>query len=176
MAGIRADEPRSLLVRAVRRGAISAVAELACTALAFAVRRPATRAQVVAFGSGVGSVEALYVLALGIAHPADQQTLDQWRTARQHSLVVDQFVLLERSIAMTSHIASRGILSTALHDHPRPARLITALALFTLADAVAAYGHSANWNWLDPQVARHTQTFYTTIAALETYLYHRWST
>ncbi|MGW7682039.1 hypothetical protein ACWGID_14945 [Kribbella sp. NPDC054772] len=168
---------RSMLAHAAQRGAISAAAELGCTALAFAVRRPSAPGQVVAFGAGVGGIEALYVLALGIAHPADPETLNQWRTVRQHSLVVDQFVLIERSVAMTSHIASRGLLSTALHTpgRARARRIATSLALFTLADTVAAYGHLANWNWLDPRVARRTHAFYTTIATLESYLYHHWT-
>ena len=163
---------RPALLDAVRRGAISAATELGCSALVFAVRQPSGRRQVMAFGAGAGGAEALYVLALGIAHPADAQSLEQWRAARQESLVADQFVLIERTLAMVSHIASRGIVSTS---GSRPGRLSVALALFTVADAVAAYGHASGWKWLDPRVARRTHAFYAAVAGLESYLFRRWS-
>jgi hypothetical protein len=156
----------------VRHGAISAATELGCSALVFAVRQPPGRRQAVAFGAGAGGAEALYVLALGIVHPADAQSLEQWRAGRQQSLIVDQFVLIERTVAMVSHIASRGIVSTS---GSRPGRLSAALALFTIADAVAAYGHAVGWKWLDPRVARRTHAFYAAVAGLESYLFRRWS-
>ncbi|MEV4260515.1 hypothetical protein [Kribbella sp. NPDC049584] len=163
---------RPALIEAVRRGAISAVTELGCSALVFAVRQPPGGKQAVAFGAGAGGAEALYVLALGIAHPADAQGLEQWRAGRQQSLIVDQFVLIERTVAMVSHIASRGIVSTS---GSRPGRLSAGLVLFTVADAVAAYGHAAGWKWMDPRVARRTHAFYAAVAALESYLFRRWS-
>lgn len=173
----RPSSRHDLIGSAACQGAVSAAAELGCSALVFAVRHPAGPRQAIAFGAGAGGIEALFVLALSYTHTPDLKSVEQWRASRQQSLVVDQFVLIERALAMLSHIAVRGMLSTALSapNGARSRRLLAAMALFTLGDSVAAYGKAARWNWLEPRAARRTHAFYAAAAAVESYLFWQWT-
>jgi hypothetical protein len=142
MAALRGDPIRFRWAASACDGAISALAELLPALMCFAVRQPQRNREVLAVGAGAGPTEALYVLVLALTHPPDPDNVASWEREQGRSVLVRQFVLFERSIAFASHMASRGLVALALNGSRvmRPKALLTALALFTLADSLAVYG------------------------------------
>lgn len=156
-------------------GLLSGLAELVPAGILLTLRQPRTVREATAFGAGAGSAEVLYVLSLSVISKPDPESVALWQQGRNASLLVRHFVLAERAVALLSHTGSRGMLWLACREqgaHKVPMALWT-LALFTLADGVASFGHRRQWAWLEVKTARRVQAFYAIIAGVELLVYAR---
>ena len=130
--------------QAALAGAVSGLAELGFAALFLAWLR-LRLTDILAFGVGIGALEAVWVLfegwvtslVEGPAGPLGPETL----------LVYP----LERVLAMTLHAATRLLVYVALHDW-RPGLLLVPLLVFILADGGASLVEPSGWRWEDPLV------------------------
>jgi len=164
--GVREAHPR----RAILQGLLSAAVELSVAAVYLHAWKGASLAEVLAFGGGAGSAEALYVLGRGILQRSrDPQREAAWARAAAVSLCVRYTVPLERFFALVGHAGSRGLVYVGLHAS-RPLGIVSwvvALALFSAVDAVATYGHLRGWDWNDPARCRRAHLFFSSSSVIE---------
>jgi hypothetical protein len=155
---------------AALQGLISAVTELGAVAIYFATRAPVSLAELIAFGAGAGSAEAVYVLSIGIFGPAvDPDKLRAWVRGATVSWCVRYAVPIERLFALIGHIGARGLVYVAVM-HSSPLGLLWGLAavlLFTAIDAVAVYGHLKKWQWHDPTTCRRAHSYFAALGLAE---------
>jgi hypothetical protein len=151
-------------VRAAALGVISAVAELGAAQTWVALNDPPER-DVLAFGAGASSMEALSLLGYGVASggPSDDH-LGSWAEGARHSRLVRHSLFAERFSATVLHVASRSLVAIGIRRR-RPAAVVLPALLFAAVDGVASYGHAAGWIWVDPATARR---FYAFLAAVNT--------
>lgn len=142
-------------------GIVSAVTELgaaACFLWSAKLRLP----DVLAFGVGIGTFEALFTVLLGWL-----EGLDGVVTSPGHRFAfVGGFFLLERLLALIGHTASRVLLYIGLcQKWLLPAFL--SVVLFSLVDGAAAYGILAKWDWDDAGLLMRFYLFLAAAVGLE---------
>jgi hypothetical protein len=172
-------QPGSVRGAAVLQGLVSAILELgfaaaylATAAAAFAVDFDVI--DIVGFGVGAGSAEAGYVLWLGVFGPKpNEDELAAWVRGARVSWCVRYSVPVERLFALIGHTGSRGLIALALFGPGSLAWVwaVLAVALFALVDGVAVYGHQQQWQWHDPPVCRHAQSFFALVSLVEIVLF-----
>jgi len=155
-------------MRAVALGFLSAACELGLAAASIAWLLPGgTVEHGVAFGAGAGGIEVLFLLAIAmrpgkvISTPAagapEEVSPDTFRTRWTF--------IVERATALFGHAASRGLVWVSLRGQ-LIAGLI-ALVLFAAVDAVATYGTSAKWDWLEARTWRRFYGYASAVALIE---------
>lgn len=140
-------------------GFVSAAAELGIAA-AFLRGRRLRVPDVLAFGAGIGSFEAAFVLGpflLGVVF-APSETAP--------GLATTLLVLAERAITLVGHVASRVLVYEAVAGG-RPLAGIVALVLFVAVDGTATHGSNAGWEWKDPAVHGGFLAFCAVVGAIE---------
>jgi len=155
---------------AALQGLISAITELGAVAVYFATLASVSLTELIAFGAGAGSAEAVYVLSMGVfGPPVDPDKLQAWVRGAAVSWCVRYAVPIERLFALIGHIGARGLVYVALM-HRGPLGLLwglTAVLLFTAIDAVAVYGHLKKWQWHDPTTCRRAHSFFAALSLAE---------
>lgn len=154
---------QTVVVKSAISGLLSASTELGAAGVYLWMRDYKTLMEVVAFGIGAGSAEALYVLCLSLFMRADPKDEKAWAQAATNSLWVRYTVPLERFLASIGHIGSRGLVWLGLMSTSLLNTLWfwgLALVLFTAVDGVAAYGLRQKWNWSDPTTCRFSHLYF----------------
>jgi hypothetical protein len=92
--------------------------------------------------------------------------VEVWERGARASLCVRYSVPIERLVAGSGHLSSRGLLFTSLKLSLHTALFPSTAALFfiSITDGAAYYGHLDKWNWSDPGVCR---AFHGALAAVE---------
>jgi uncharacterized membrane protein YhfC len=137
-------EGMSLWVVAITNGLVSGITELGAALLAFLYLKQLSLSEVIAFGIGVGAIEAFLVAAPG-SHPLRgtkleesvqrlEQRVDEL-SGRSRFFHVEILGVVERILATGIHIGTRGLVYVAYRTgFVVPA--IIALAVFVLADGI----------------------------------------
>jgi hypothetical protein len=163
-----------LLEWAAVRGLVSALSELALSAIYLAYFLPMWSGQnVIAFGVGVSSAEILFLLMIIIIHRLahrSQTKDDRPSMAPKGPLCIRYSFLIERFGALTLHVGSRCLVFISLWQHEAWVG-IWALVSFTLVDSLAAYGKLRNWNWLDPHICRRFYGIVLSVGASDLVLF-----
>jgi hypothetical protein len=142
-------------------GFLSAAAELGMAAL-FLRRARLSLPDVLAFGVGIGSFEAVWALGEGFLELADARAL----TLANTLAIASGWFLLERALTLVSHTADRLLVYAAL-ARCRPLPAVVAVGLFTLCDGVASYGVLAGWDWENPLIRAGITLFLAALAVVE---------
>lgn len=159
----------STRLQAVLAGLLSALVELAAAAVYLVNWPNASLIEVFSFGVGAGSVEAVYVLILGLFYKDREVDIVEWEEGAVASLCVRYMAPIERFFALIGHIGSRGLIYAALQTAGVGKSLIWifAVALFAGVDGVAAYGVMRRWNWASPPICRRAHLFFACVSTIE---------
>jgi hypothetical protein len=145
--------------QATINGLISALTELG--AAAWFLRRAQLRwADILAFGVAIGAFEVFVVLWLVWLEWLDGPP------AGSLPPIFELDLLVQRSIAMMGHVASRVLVYVGLRMRWLLPALI-AVTLFSLVDGVADYSLVARWDWSDPKVITGYYLFAGIVSAVE---------
>jgi hypothetical protein len=154
-------------------GLNSAGWELGMAVLFLHGRRLST-ANVLAFGTGIGAFEVLFLGGLGLLEGLGTE---ENVTAGPTGVLVWLNFMVERGLTLIGHVASRVLIYVAVHRRwwlPAAVALVT----FTAVDGVASYGWAAEWNWDDSRVLGFFYLFLATVAVVEVVLawwfWRRW--
>ena len=142
-------------------GIMSAACELGLAAVFFRSNRLPLK-DVLAFGTGIGSFEALWVLAEGSLELAETKAL----TLASFLDLASGQLLFERALSLLGHISSRLLVYASL-SHRKLLPGLLAFILFALVDGTAAYGTLAQWNWSDSLIQTRFQWFIATVGGIE---------
>ncbi len=137
-------------------GVWSALCELGATAAVFIGSAEAPELiDAVAFGVGAGAVEAMLTVAAAVVAQDD--------TTPSPTGFVAWSGVVERLLASTGHIASRGLVWVGLQGWPLAPAILVGIATFAIVDGIASYGSEAKWDWTD---ADRLRWFYGLVAAV----------
>ena len=146
-------------------GAWSAVCELGVTAVVFvgASTFPSIL-DAVGFGVGAGGIEALVVLLAGITSSrAGKAGSDSDNPVVPPAGFVAWSGVLERALASTGHVASRGLIWVGIQARVLAPAVVVAWATFAVVDGLATYGSEVGWDWED---ADRLKWFYAVVAVV----------
>ena len=158
-----------LSMRAVSKatvlGVLSSGTELGMAAVVIIIAGPVMMdsAQVLAFGLAAGWIECIYILGMALLGPRPDPTkVAQWARGARVSWCVRYSLLVERLVAVSGHLGSRGLIWVSLAGGLVWPALV-AVVSFSLTDGLAAYGIKRCWNFSDPAVSR---AFYSVCAVI----------
>lgn len=166
--------PGKAKVVAAGSGLWSGVAELGATAAVFLwlAPPPSLLAQLVAFGVGAGSLEAIYAYFLmENREERSRQLEEEVKELEVRSLGAYPLWggVVERAFTTVFHVASRLLLYLSLR-YTTPLPGLVALASFTILDGVAHYGIDQKWDWLDPHILGLFHLFCLAVTVVEVWL------
>lgn len=150
----------SLRTRSIVWGVWSAACELGLTALVFLyVDEFPSLVEMIGFGVGAAGVEALAIGFAGLVSIATKTTDEGSDPAP--GWIQRWSGVVERALASTGHVSSRGLVWVSLHSLSFAPFAIIAVATFAIIDGVAVYGSDAGWDWHD---ATRALWFYSLVA------------
>lgn len=139
-------DERCLLGVSALNGLVSGLTELGLALVFFLVLKPLTLPEVLAFGIGIGAIEAFLVATTGdplkgtdLAEPARRLEEVVSSQTGLRGIVYRQILpCLERLIAAALHVGTRGLVYLSRRSGS-PVPFLVALGVFVLADGVVGY-------------------------------------
>lgn len=154
----------------ILQGLLSSFTELGIPAICFIpFFQSIPLVDVVAFGVGASSIEALFTFFSGIVSEIckpDHSAQAVWVSRARQSLCVQYMIFLERFGALLGHVGSRGLVYLGLANQA-PCLIVIAFITFSLTDGVAAYGIFNQWDWFNPRVCRSFHLFLLGVSFFE---------
>lgn len=149
-------------------GMVSALGEMGAAVVFLLFLLPdLTLVQAIGFGVGAGAVEAI---VLPFINPFKGTPMESHAGSVPQTATTRWFGLLERGLAMVTHVATRGLLWVGITGGGI-VPLFVAFVSFGALDGAAYYGHLEKWPFHEPRIFRRVYLLFSAVALFQALMF-----